>query len=45
MRYDECYYRVVEKNYSEVRKDKELFQYFLDFLDWFTNSEEAKRVE
>lgn len=45
MRYDECYYRVVEKNYNEVRKDKELFQYFLDFLNWFTNSEEAKHIE
>ncbi len=45
MQYDECISRVVSKKYFEVRKDKEVFQYFLDFLKWFSESEEAKEVE
>ena len=43
MRFDDCYNRVAEKKYFEIVQDKEVHGYFLDFLDWFTKSEEAKR--
>ena len=42
MQYDECISRVVNKKYYEIREDKEVFKYFLDFLKWFSESEEAK---
>ena len=42
MQYDECIAKVVNKKYSEIKEDKETFKYFLDFLKWFSESEEAE---
>ena len=44
MQFDECMSRVVSKKYSELRADEELFKHFLDFLNWFSESEEARRL-
>ena len=44
MQYDECINRVVSKKYYEIRNDKKVFGYFLDFLKWFSTSEEARKI-
>ena len=44
MKFDECITRVVNKKYSEIREDEEVFKYFLDFLKWFSESEEAMKL-
>lgn len=38
---DEAYYEVATKNYYEVQKIKKLHDYFVEFLNWFSTSEEA----
>ena len=45
MKFDECISRVVSKKYSEIRQDEEVFGYFLDFLKWFSESEEAEKID
>lgn len=44
MKYDECISKVVNKKYFEIRQDEEVFGYFLDFLKWFSTSEEARKI-
>ena len=45
MQYDECISKVVSKKYSEIREDEEVFGHFLDFLKWFSTSEEARKID
>jgi len=44
MQYDECVSRIVNKKYHEIRSDDEVFGHFLDFLKWFSTSEEARKI-
>lgn len=42
MKYDESYYQIASKRYNDL--PEHIHNYFIEFLDWFTNSEEAAEV-
>ena len=44
MQFDEAYYKVAIRKYYEIQNDVKLHTYFLEFLNWFINSEEAKKL-
>lgn len=45
MQFDESYYKVASKKYYELKNDPVLHKYFIEFLDWFTNSDEAEIIK
>lgn len=45
MTFDETFVKIASKKYTEIINDKEIHGYFLEFLDWFCNSEEAKIID
>lgn len=45
MQFDETYYQITTKKYWEFKKDPILFKYFLEFLNWFSTSDDAKLIE